>query len=337
MEHKRRYERYPAKVPAEIVLARGAIQAETSDVSFTGMFLRCEQPPPMRELIKIRVMPGGSPQQVMGMAVHLVKPTDAEPRYGVGVQLFGLDPDSRRTWEALVQKLRQVHTQNEQAGGRDVRGAAAARPEPGPQVKITPTKITTQSPMPRPTFQVTASVHTAGGAPGVRVGPVDVGPPPDSQQPSLDIDIDGPTGDVDRTEDTGPTGDTGATIDMPTALLIPADDLPAADWAPEESYFYETLIPELRLKLHSEEELERIRDTAAQGELLHLRTEVFLKVGTRIRVRLLEPSQGLAFVSEALVERAEAEGALTELALKLTPRTRAPTEDVYVTVDLQVQ
>lgn len=79
----------------------------TVDVSFSGLFLSTPTPPPLRELVKIRITDPWEHLNIrlMGMAVHVVRPmTGRQP--GVGVQLYGNDPKTMKRWEHLVAQAR---------------------------------------------------------------------------------------------------------------------------------------------------------------------------------------------------------------------------------------
>ena len=105
--NKRRHERFRFVAPAVLVRGRRQTQLKTEDVSFSGLFLRTDEPPPLRDLVKIRlVLPSeGEEVELMGMAVHRVEP--GGPRNaGIGVLLYGIDPALRSRWEKFVQEVR---------------------------------------------------------------------------------------------------------------------------------------------------------------------------------------------------------------------------------------
>ena len=107
----------------------------SEDVSFRGLFLASDAPPPLRQLIRIetRLPPGGVPFATHGMVVHVVEPGDPGGHSpGFGVQFYGMG-DERRAWEAFVQ-----HVQQSAIALPDLRDSSAGRSLPGPQ------------PMPRP-------------------------------------------------------------------------------------------------------------------------------------------------------------------------------------------
>jgi len=80
-------------------------------VSFRGLFLSSQTPPPLRQLIRIETIlpPGGVRFATHGMVVHVVQPGDPGGHGpGFGVQFYGMG-DERRAWEAFVQHVQQ-HT-----------------------------------------------------------------------------------------------------------------------------------------------------------------------------------------------------------------------------------
>jgi len=106
-DNRRRHARYAYSAPADLIRGKKVAHLETVDVSFSGLFLRTDEPPPLRELVKIRLeLPSdGEEAMLLGMAVHRVPP--GGPRTaGIGVLLYGLDPALRARWERFVQEVR---------------------------------------------------------------------------------------------------------------------------------------------------------------------------------------------------------------------------------------
>lgn len=104
--NKRRHARYYIDLPSLLIRGKQATRLRTLDVSFSGLFLRTDNPPPLRELVRIKLpLPGqGEEIQLLGMAVHRVEPGGArEP--GIGVYLYGVDPDTRQRWESFVREV----------------------------------------------------------------------------------------------------------------------------------------------------------------------------------------------------------------------------------------
>lgn len=104
---KRRHDRFYADLPVEVRAGSRRIESHTVDVSYGGLFLCSEDPPPLRQLVTLKIMtlerPGGL--EVMAMPVFIDRRGTAGCP-GFGVKLFGLDPDTRKSWETTVARIR---------------------------------------------------------------------------------------------------------------------------------------------------------------------------------------------------------------------------------------
>jgi len=106
---RRRDKRYPARLPIRTRVAGRLKDLFSQDVSFRGLFLASDSPPPLRQLIRIETVlpPGGTRFATHGMVVHVVSPGDSGAHGpGFGVQFYGMG-DERRAWEAYVQYVQQ--------------------------------------------------------------------------------------------------------------------------------------------------------------------------------------------------------------------------------------
>lgn len=106
---QRRHERYPVSLDATITAGRRTLSGRVSDASFGGLFLCLDEPPALRNLVRINlVLPSDSlPIELLGMAVYVLRPQDAKGRApGCGVQFFGIDQDTRERWEKYIGRLR---------------------------------------------------------------------------------------------------------------------------------------------------------------------------------------------------------------------------------------
>lgn len=103
---QRRAERYPYRLPVTLVRGREEIPLLTEDVSYHGFFLATDDLPPIRHLLRMRLLlpPFNRELSVFGMAVHHVAEFDRQP--GVGVQLYALDRAARAVWENFVTSVR---------------------------------------------------------------------------------------------------------------------------------------------------------------------------------------------------------------------------------------
>ena len=81
------------------------------DISERGMFIKTDDPAPVRRLIRLRVPVASDGQElhVLALVVHRVLPTpgtltmDSPP--GMGIQLYGLGPLARKRWTEWVKNL----------------------------------------------------------------------------------------------------------------------------------------------------------------------------------------------------------------------------------------
>jgi Tfp pilus assembly protein PilZ len=114
---KRRDRRYRYQMPA--VLVRGTREAAllTGDVGYRGLFLRTDDPPPLRQLVQVKVKlpPGQDDLTVHAMAVFVV-PAGADGRApGVGLQLYAVSGEDRQQWERFVRWVAKTHPESLEA------------------------------------------------------------------------------------------------------------------------------------------------------------------------------------------------------------------------------
>jgi hypothetical protein len=137
-ENLRREGRLAAKIEVALVRGRRTIQLETFDVSFKGLFLRTEEPPPVRSLVRLRVKLPGREIEAHAMAVHVAEGT-ADRGAGVGVQFWGLAGPDRHAWDAFIQELLQA--QRAAAKAAAAAGAGAETPPESRQSDNLPSGI----------------------------------------------------------------------------------------------------------------------------------------------------------------------------------------------------
>ena len=94
-------------VPVTVFRGKTAITLETSDVSYKGLFVRTNEPPALRSLVRLRVKLMDRDFEAHAMAVHVVSgsddPNDRPP--GVGLQFWGLAGPNRSAWDDFVRNL----------------------------------------------------------------------------------------------------------------------------------------------------------------------------------------------------------------------------------------
>jgi hypothetical protein len=71
------------------------------DASYRGLFVRMDEPPPERQLIKLLVeLPDGKDLELHAVVVRLV--LDADGRAGVVLRFFALNGQDRADWESFM-------------------------------------------------------------------------------------------------------------------------------------------------------------------------------------------------------------------------------------------
>lgn len=110
-ENLRREARVGVRVPVTVYRAKKPLDLETADVSFKGLFVCTNDPPPLRSLVKLRVALVGREFEAHAMAVHVVLPAHGEGvthQPGVGLQFWGLSGQDRMAWDDFVRGLVHV-------------------------------------------------------------------------------------------------------------------------------------------------------------------------------------------------------------------------------------
>lgn len=103
----RREPRYPYKLRVVASWPGHSGAMWTEDISFRGLFLGCEQPPKLRQLIHIDIPlpPRQEALRLLGMAVHRVEAAPGKSP-GIGVELYGNDPEKTARWAEFVNLVR---------------------------------------------------------------------------------------------------------------------------------------------------------------------------------------------------------------------------------------
>ena len=106
--HRRRDTRYSIRFPAQLVFGKKTDSLLTEDVSYGGVFLCTDSPPPLLQLVQVQlILPiGDRALKAHGMTVHVVEAGNAQSRVpGIGVQFYALDQHTRGAWEAFVRHV----------------------------------------------------------------------------------------------------------------------------------------------------------------------------------------------------------------------------------------
>jgi hypothetical protein len=109
----RREPRFTIRLPATLLRGkREALRLETADVSVHGLFLRTDEPPPLRQLVKVEIILPATGRRLLlhGMVVFVRKVPDGGMPVGIGVQLVGLDGELLATWDEFVRSLAPRHS-----------------------------------------------------------------------------------------------------------------------------------------------------------------------------------------------------------------------------------
>jgi hypothetical protein len=106
--NERREQRYGFQIPVTISSRQGDMTLVSENVSYRGIFLRSDTPPPKMQIIRARIR---LPTQTTEIVTHVVvvHVAGAGARVpGVGVCFFGLDGEARVQWERFIDFVRQV-------------------------------------------------------------------------------------------------------------------------------------------------------------------------------------------------------------------------------------
>ena len=105
---RRRDTRYAIKFPVQLSIGKRTLSLLAADVSYGGVFLRTDTPPPLQQLVNVQlVLPiGDRALSVHGMTVRVVKP-DNPSGYdaGIGVQFYAVEQATRESWETFVRHV----------------------------------------------------------------------------------------------------------------------------------------------------------------------------------------------------------------------------------------
>src|SRR4051812_24437194 len=107
---RRRDLRARISLPAALVRRGSSESVEMIDASYRGLFLRIEDPPSERELVKLRVCLPNRELVVHAVVVRIVN--DMMGYQGVGVRFFALNGQDRSEWESFMgAALRELRAQ----------------------------------------------------------------------------------------------------------------------------------------------------------------------------------------------------------------------------------
>jgi Tfp pilus assembly protein PilZ len=102
--------RYAIRFPAQLSVGKRTLSLLTADVSYGGIYLCTDAPPPLHQLVSVKlVLPvGDHALNVHGMTVHVVEPESAKGRVpGIGVQFYALDQAVRDSWDTFIRHVEE--------------------------------------------------------------------------------------------------------------------------------------------------------------------------------------------------------------------------------------
>jgi Tfp pilus assembly protein PilZ len=128
-DSKRRDQRFLVQIGLTLRQGMRTQEVRTDNVSYRGLFVRTDRPPPLRQLVKLEAVlaPGGVRFVTHGMSVFVIAPGDPAGRTpGAGIQFYGMG-DERRSWERFVNHVKPL------AEGSGVLPVLAGPPPSGPE------------------------------------------------------------------------------------------------------------------------------------------------------------------------------------------------------------
>ena len=111
--HDRVHARFLTDIPVTMKWRRNVVMVRATDASDGGVFVRTDDQPAIRELVRLEfTLPGRKEVfAVHGMPVNSASANDPEGREpGVGIQFYGLDRDAQRVWGQFIDHLRRTQT-----------------------------------------------------------------------------------------------------------------------------------------------------------------------------------------------------------------------------------
>jgi hypothetical protein len=109
--------RVDIRLPVVLYRRRREVEAETLDVSSSGLFVRTTEAVPLRSLVRVKIDVGsGGAMEAHAMVVHVVEPSDGESDPGLGLQFWGLGGRERAAWNGFVATISRQRRGIEQSG-----------------------------------------------------------------------------------------------------------------------------------------------------------------------------------------------------------------------------
>jgi len=108
--------RYILHIPVDVSLGRRQMRLLTEDISYQGVFLRTDTPPPLRHLLllSISIPNQAEPLHLHAMVLHIIPPNNRGGRTpGVGCQFYAVSKNIRDKWYEYLQHVKEECIQEE--------------------------------------------------------------------------------------------------------------------------------------------------------------------------------------------------------------------------------
>jgi hypothetical protein len=105
-QERRRDVRARITLPTAVVRRGEDVAVRMLDASYRGLFVRMDEPPPVRTLVKLRIdLPT---YELVAHAVVVRSVVDPMGRAGVGLRFFALNGQDRVEWESFLSAFVQA-------------------------------------------------------------------------------------------------------------------------------------------------------------------------------------------------------------------------------------
>jgi len=110
---RRRHTRYRLQLPATVAFGVKRYFLQTEDVGAAGVFVRMDDPPALRELVRLAIeLPDGTAFATGATVVWRIGPGEASARTpGAGLQFCALGADAKALWRGFVADVRAAAKQ----------------------------------------------------------------------------------------------------------------------------------------------------------------------------------------------------------------------------------
>jgi uncharacterized protein (TIGR02266 family) len=108
-DERRRAFRLPLKIAVDYSAVDAFFSEFCANINEGGMFVETESPPEPETLVQLQIrLPGlDEPLPVAGRVAWVSEGKEGAPP-GMGIEFIGLDPEARRTINAVVRRLRSA-------------------------------------------------------------------------------------------------------------------------------------------------------------------------------------------------------------------------------------